>query len=103
MAQLVKHLPAMRKSWVRSLGWEDPIEKGKATHSSILAWRIPWTSRKESDTLGWVLIEYDLCLYIKRKFGQRDRWAKRGENCHVTEVMHLHVRESQGVLANTRS
>ena len=43
MAQLVKNLPAMRETWVRSLGWEDPLEKGKATHSSILAWRIPWT------------------------------------------------------------
>ena len=43
VAQLVKNLPAMRETWVQSLGWEDPLEKGKATHSSILAWRIPWT------------------------------------------------------------
>ena len=43
MAQLVKNLPAMQETWVRLLGWEDPLEKGKATHSSILAWRIPWT------------------------------------------------------------
>ena len=43
VAQLVKNLPAMRETWVRSLGWEDPLEKGKATRSSILAWRIPWT------------------------------------------------------------
>ena len=43
VAQLVKNLPAVRETWVRSLGWEDPLEKGKATHSSILAWRIPWT------------------------------------------------------------
>ena len=67
VAQLVKNPPAMRETWVRSLGWEamwetwvqflsweDPLEKGKATHSSILAWRIPWTvypwGRKESDT-----------------------------------------------------
>ena len=42
VAQLVKNLPAMQETWVRSLGWEDPLEKGKATHSSILAWRIPW-------------------------------------------------------------
>ena len=42
-AQLVKNLSAMWKTWVQSLGWEDPLEKGKATHSSILAWRIPWT------------------------------------------------------------
>ena len=41
-AQLVKNLPAVWETWVRSLGWEDPLEKGKATHSSILAWRIPW-------------------------------------------------------------
>ena len=41
MAQMVKNLPAMRESWVRSLGQEDPLEKGMATHSSILAWRIP--------------------------------------------------------------
>ena len=43
VAQLVKNLPAIQKTWVRSLSWEDPLEKGKATHSSILAWRIPWT------------------------------------------------------------
>ena len=43
VAQLVKNLPAMREIWVRSLGWEDPLEKGKATHSNTLAWRIPWT------------------------------------------------------------
>ena len=40
-AQLVKNPPAMQETWVRFLGWEDPLEKGKATHSSILAWRIP--------------------------------------------------------------
>ena len=62
MAQLVKNLPAMQKTPVRSLGWEDPMEKGMATHSSILAWRILWTEEpgvgvglqsvghKESDT-----------------------------------------------------
>ena len=44
VAQLVKNLPAMWETWVRSLGWEDPLEKGKATHSSILTWRIPWTA-----------------------------------------------------------
>ena len=43
VAQLVKNLPAMQEAWVRSLGWEDPLEYGKATHSSILGWRIPWT------------------------------------------------------------
>ena len=43
MAQTVKDLPAVQEMWVQSLGWEDPLEKGMVTHSSILAWRIPWT------------------------------------------------------------
>ena len=43
VAQLVKNPPAVRETWVPSLGWEDPLEKGKATHSGVLAWRIPWT------------------------------------------------------------
>ena len=47
MAQMVKHSPAMQETWVQSLGWEDPLEKGMATHSSILAWRIP--CMEESD------------------------------------------------------
>ena len=59
VAQMVKRLPTMRETQVQSLGWEDPLEKEMATHSSILAWRIPWTEepggyspqgRKESDT-----------------------------------------------------
>ena len=58
VAQMVKNLPAMQETQIRSLGWEDPLEKEMATHSSILAWRIPWTEepgrlqsmgRKESD------------------------------------------------------
>ena len=43
VAQMLNNLPAMLETWVRSLGWEDPLEEGMATHSSILAWRIPWT------------------------------------------------------------
>ena len=59
VAQIVKNLPAMRETQVQSLGWEDLLEEGMATHSSILAWRIPWTEEpggyspwgcKESDT-----------------------------------------------------
>ena len=48
VAQLVKNPPAMQETWVRSLGWEDPLEKGMAAHSSILAWRIPWTGGLQS-------------------------------------------------------
>ena len=43
VAQMVKNPPAMQETWVRSLGQEDPLEEGMATHCSILAWRIPWT------------------------------------------------------------
>ena len=50
VAQLLKNLPAMQETWIGSLGWEDPLEKGKATHSSILAWRIPWTGVAKSQT-----------------------------------------------------
>ena len=42
-SQTVKNLPVIQETWVQSLGWEDPLEKGMATHSSILTWRIPWT------------------------------------------------------------
>ena len=43
MAQMVKNLQAVQETWVPSLGWKDPLEKGMATHSSIFTWRIPWT------------------------------------------------------------
>ena len=43
VAQMVKNLPAVQETWVRSLVWTDPMEKGKVTHSNILGWRIPWT------------------------------------------------------------
>ena len=73
VAQLVKNPPAECETWVRSLGWEDPLEKGKAIHSSILAWRIPWTSpwgRKESDTTErlsqWV---QNFCLGWRKSSG----------------------------------
>ena len=55
MAQTVKNLPAMFETQVRSLGWEDPLEKGRATHSSILAWEIPWTEESGGlQSMGWV-------------------------------------------------
>ena len=64
VAQLVKNPPAIQETWVRSLGWEDPLEKGKATHSSILAWRIPWTvwGHKESDMTERLSLSLTLCL-----------------------------------------
>ena len=53
VAQLVKNSPALPKTWVQSLGWDDPLEKGKATHSSILAWRIPRTRKKLPTPVFW--------------------------------------------------
>ena len=67
VAQRLKRLPVRRETWVRSLGQEDPLEKEMATHSSILAWRIPWTEelgglqstgRKESDTTERLSVRY---------------------------------------------
>ena len=58
VAQMVKNLPAIQEAWVRSLGWEDPLEEGMATHSSILAWRIPmdrgeWWAAVHEVTKSW--------------------------------------------------
>ena len=74
VAQMVKTLPAMQETWVRSLSWEDPLEKGMAAHSSILAWRIPWAEklgrlyspwgRKESDTTEQLSLTY----FVRSKF-----------------------------------
>ena len=58
VAQLVKNLLVMQETWVRFLGWEDTLEKGMATHSSILAWRTPWT--EESGSNGVKRVRHDL-------------------------------------------
>ena len=54
VAQSVKNLPAVQETWVPPLGWEDPLEKGMATHSSILAWKIPWTEEPGGATVHGV-------------------------------------------------
>ena len=73
VAQIVKNLPAMWETWIRSLGWEDPLEKGMPIHSSILAWRIPWTQEPGGlQSMGSQWVEHDwvtkhtygLCVYI---------------------------------------
>ena len=63
VAQLVKNPPAMRETWVRPLGWENPMEKGKVTHSSSLAWRIPWTEQSialQTVDHDWVTFTFHL-------------------------------------------
>ena len=63
MAQLVKSPPVMQETWVRSLGWEDPLEKGLATHASILAWRTPW-GRKELDMTEKISLSFSLVAFL---------------------------------------
>ena len=66
VAQLVKNAPATRETWVQSLDWEDSLEKRTATHTSILAWRIPYPwGRKESDTTEW-LSKIIVLVYCRR-------------------------------------
>ena len=60
MAQMVKRLPAMQETQVRSLGWEDPLEKEMATHSNTLAWKIPWTEEPGSlQSMGLQRVRHD--------------------------------------------
>ena len=78
MAQRENDLPAVQETWVQSLGWEDPLEKGTATHSSILAWRIPWTEesdpwgRKELDTIERLslLARKEIIIHSPKLIGQ---------------------------------
>ena len=60
VAQTLKHLPTMRETRVRSLGWEDPLEKEMATQSSTLAWKIPWTEEPcRLQSMGWQRVGHD--------------------------------------------
>ena len=60
MAQIVKNLPAMQETWFQSLVWEDPLEKEMVTHSSIPAWRIPWTEESGGpQSMGWQRAVYN--------------------------------------------
>ena len=60
VAQMVKCLPAMQETWVQLLGWEDPLEKEMATHSSTLAWKIPWTEEPGSlQSMGLQRVRHD--------------------------------------------
>ena len=72
MAQLVKNPPAMRETWVRSLGWEDPLEKKMATRYSILAWRIPWTIQSMESQRVSTTERFSLSL---SNFGRKGLWV----------------------------
>ena len=66
----------MRETWVRSLGWEDPLEKGKVIHSNILAWRIPW-GRKESDTTERLSLSLKSSLELKESLVKERIYVSR--------------------------
>ena len=77
VAEMVKNLPAMQESQVRSLGWEDPLEEGMATHASILAWRIPWT-RSLTGYSPWGCKELDMTEQLTHMHTQRRESLKEG-------------------------
>ena len=69
VAQMVKNLPAMQETWVKSLGWEDLLEKGMATHSSVLAWEIPWTEEPGGlPSMGLQRVGYDRATKTKNLY-----------------------------------
>ena len=92
VAQMVKNLPAKWETWVQSLGWEDPLEKGTATHSSILAWRIPWTENLAGYSL-WGHKELDLAEQLSHKGSERgnqaDTWRKAFPERAIAGVENL--------------
>ena len=60
VVEMIKNLPEVQETWVQSLDWEDPLEKGMATHSSTLAWRIPWTEESGGlQSMGWQRVRHD--------------------------------------------
>ena len=70
---VVKNPPAMRETWVRSLDWEDPLENGKATHSSILAWRIPWTA----SSMGWQRVGHSWATFTSLSLSKQDEVSRQ--------------------------
>ena len=94
MAQRVKNLPAMQETWIRSLGQEDPLEEGMATHSSVLAWKIPWTE-------GARIAEDSVIVYPRGQRIESQSWTplKRQSTytyffsvCLSVSLSHTHTR-----------
>ena len=72
VAQIMKNLPKMQESWVQSLGWEDSLETGMATHSRILAWRIPWTEKPDRlQSMGSQRVGHDWATNTHRVFAHK--------------------------------
>ena len=81
VAQMVKNPPAVQETWVQSLGWEDPLEEGMATHSSLLAWKTPWT-----EELGG--------LWYMGSQRVRHNWATKHTRFNLTEISSAHLSQS---------
>ena len=77
-AQMVKNLPAVQDTQVQSLGWEDPLEEGMATHSSLLAWRTPWT--EEPGYSPWGLKELDTTERLTHTYSHHTPDSPRAED-----------------------
>ena len=89
---MVENLPALWETWVWSLGWEDPLEKGMATHSNTLAWRTPWTEEPSGlQSMGSQRIRHGYFLYLL------SNWASSGLNSSSAK---LHVFRLSSVLGN---
>ena len=72
VSQMVKNLPAVQEPWLESLGWKDPLKKGMATHSSILAWEIPWTEGSGGlQFMGLQTVRHDLVTTTTTTRGKR--------------------------------
>ena len=85
VAQLVKNLATMWETWVWSLGWEDPLRKGKATHSSILAWRIPWTTQ----SMGLQRVEHNWAAFTFTFFPPKSLDSKMKEKNKIHFSSHV--------------
>ena len=85
VAQLVKNLATMWETWVWSLGWEDPLRKGKATHSRILAWRIPWTTQ----SMGLQRVEHNWATFTFTFFPPKSLDSKTKEKNKIPFSSHV--------------
>ena len=92
VAQLIKNSPAMQETWVQSLGWEDPLEKGKTTHSSILSWRIPWNVQ----SVGSKRVRYDKATFTFIQIA-----TERVLQSNLTRSMCVH-RKNRTLLRNSK-
>ena len=102
VAQMVKRLPTMRETWVQSLGWEDPLEKETTTHSSILAWRIPWTVHGVTKSRPWLSIFYFAWFWYQGDFSLAEWVWKCSFICNFWKSFRkIGIRSSLNVWQNS--